>query len=269
MDQKNDFKGEFDPTMYLKVCYKQPGLLGLTDYTFKKCHEFFSTIGHSDEEKPIKVLDYGCGPVLSNVISAAMLNSEIILAEYTDKSREAIQFWMHGHPSAWNWSPYFKYAVEVLEGKDESEALKREESLRKAIKAVVPCDITKEPPIAAGFEGPYDVVISFLCYENVCVTTAEYKAAIKRTVPLIKVGGHLLLYCTIRNTGEGLGYYHIGPTKFVVLRLSAEFVLSALKESGLTLVEHSLLPDKDRVQLQNYEGADAENAAFFIAMRCK
>ena len=108
------------------MCYKQPGLLGLTDFTFKKCHEFFSTIG-PDEDKLIKVLDYGCGPVISNVIGAARLNSEIILAEYTNKGREAIQFWMDRYPSAWNWSPYFKYAVEVLEGKEESEAFKREE----------------------------------------------------------------------------------------------------------------------------------------------
>ena len=92
--------------------------------------------GHIDNL--IKVLDYKCGPVLSNELSVATLNSEIILAEDTDKSREAIKFWIQGYPSAWNWSPYFKYAIEVLEGKDESEVLKREESLRKAIKAVVP-----------------------------------------------------------------------------------------------------------------------------------
>ena len=265
MDPRNDFRGEFDPTVYLNMYYKQPGLFGLTDFTFKKCHEFFSTFS---EDKPIKVLDYGCGPVLSNVISAAGLSSEIVLAEYTDKSHEAIQLWMDRHPSAWNWLPFFKYAVEILEGKEESDAYKREDSLRKAVKAVVPCDITKEPPIAKEFEGPYDVIMSFLCFENVCITTAEYKAAIKRIASLIKIGGHLLLYCTIRNK-EGLGYYHVGPTKFVVLRLSVEFVLSALEESGFTVNEQSLLPDKDRVQLQDYEGADAENAAFFVAMRSK
>ena len=41
---------------------------------------------------------------------------------------------------------YIKH-VQDIEGKDK-EAIKREESLRKAIKGIIACDITKHPPIA-------------------------------------------------------------------------------------------------------------------------
>ena len=46
------------------------------------------------------MLDYGCGPVIANVISAAGIGSDIILAEYTEKSRQAIQQWLDSEPSA-------------------------------------------------------------------------------------------------------------------------------------------------------------------------
>ena len=46
----------------------------------------------------------------------------------------------------------------------------REETLRKAIKVIVPCNITQDPPIAKGYEGPYDVMMSMLCIENCCLT---------------------------------------------------------------------------------------------------
>ena len=203
-----------------------------------------------------------------NVISVAGFNAETVVADYTDKCREAIQRWLDRDPAAWDWSPFFKFIVQTLEGKEESEALKREESLRNAIKAVVPCNITEDPLIARGFEGPYDVVMVMLCFESTCKTRAEYKAAVRRMVPLIKVGGYFLLYSTIRNK-DGLGYYHVGATRFVDLCLPLQFVLSTLEESGLKVIKHTLLAEKDSIEMQNDESADTETTAFFTAIRSK
>ena len=48
----------------------------------------------------------------------------------------------------------------TLEGKSQNEAIEREECLRSITRAVVPCDVTQDPPIVAeGFGGPYDAVM--------------------------------------------------------------------------------------------------------------
>ena len=263
----NDFQGKFDPDVYLSLYYKGPGLFGLTDFSFQSVHEFFSS-EKFDKDKPIKVLEYSCGPVISNVIEAAGFNSEIVLAAYTEQSRTAIQQWIDRDPSAWDWSPYFKFIIETLEGKDEIEVQNREESLRKAIKAVVPCDITKDPPIAKGFEGPYDVLMSMLAFESGCTSRADYRAAIQKITPLLKIGGYFLIHTTIRNH-DGLGFYHVGPTKFIDVCLSLQFVLSTLEESGFTDIKYNVLPEKESTEIQNNDTTDVETSVFFIATRSK
>lgn len=72
------------------------------------------------------------------------------------------------------------------------------------MKTIIPCNITQNPPIAKGYEGLYDVVMSMLCMENGCLTRQEYQAAVKRIATLIKRDGSLLLYTSIRNRKENV-----------------------------------------------------------------
>jgi hypothetical protein len=68
--------------------------------------------------------------VIANIISAVGLadfDVQCTLAEFIEDSRKAIQQWLDGEPSAWNWTPYFNYIVHTLEGKEIKDALKREE----------------------------------------------------------------------------------------------------------------------------------------------
>ena len=162
-------------------------------------HNFFMQKHSTSKGVPLKVLDYGCGPAVAYDISAAAAeSSEIVLAEYGETCRNALQDWLDRGPSAWDWTPYIKYVVCDLEGKDKSKVQKQEEDLRKAVKAIIPCDITQDPPIAKGYEEPYDVVVSILCMENGCLTRQEYKTAVKRIAALVKRDGSLLLYTSIR-----------------------------------------------------------------------
>ena len=157
------------------------------------------------------------------------------------------------------------YVVQTLEGNDdEYEIIIREESLRKPIKAVVPCDISKGPPIAEGFAGPqYDVVMSILCLESACETKDEYKAAVRKLTSLIKPGGYLLLYCSLKTT-ERYGHYHIGGHKFTILGVSLEFVLESLKDGGLSDVHYSLLPEEDVMKAQKHYDCNEEGFVFIV-----
>ena len=99
---------------------------------------FFTTEVSGDS---LKILDYGCGPSIPYSVSAAPKASEIILADYAEPNREYLKRWLTKDPSAQDWSPYFKYVVQTLEGGSEEDATKLEEMLRNKVKAVVSCDI--------------------------------------------------------------------------------------------------------------------------------
>ena len=260
-----------DPIAYLEVCFtRQDVVRAFKDFPLVNIHEFFTQKLSVTTGIPLKVLDYGCGPVLAYDISAAGANAEIVLAEYDEKYRNALQDWLDHSPSAWDWTPYIKHVVCDLEGKDENEVQKREEALRKAIKAIIPCDIAHDPPVTKGFEGPYDIVISSLCLDSACRTRSEYKVGVKKLAMLVKEGGNLLLYTTIRNREKGddtPGYYGIGERKHFDVALSLQFVLDTLKESGFAVVETNELPQEERAALANLENTDLESAAFITTTK--
>ena len=152
---------EVDPNANLGICFAPQSVYkAMKDFPLVDLHKFFAQKHSISEGVPMKLLDYGCGPVLAYAISAAGANTEIVLAEYGEKCRNALQDWLSHSPIAWDWTLYIKHVVCDLEEKDEDEVQKRDENLRKAIKAVVPCDITQDSPIAEGYEGPYDIVMS-------------------------------------------------------------------------------------------------------------
>ena len=104
----------------------------MKDFALVNVHNFFMQKHSTSKGVLLKVLDYGCGPAVAYDISAAAAeSSEIVLAEYGETCRNALQDWLDRGPSAWDWTPYIKYVVCDLEGKDESKVQKQEEDLRK------------------------------------------------------------------------------------------------------------------------------------------
>ena len=263
---------EVNPTFYLEIGFTPQGpYRAIKEFPLAYLHRFFAQ-KHliSNGGEPLRVLDYGCGPVVAYDISAAGLNVEIVLAEYGAKCRSALNEWLSHSPTAWDWSPYIKHVIQNVEGRNEKEAIEREESLRKAIKAVVACDITQDPPIAEGCEGPYDVIMSMLCIENGCLTQEEYKAAVKRIASLVKRGGNLLLYSSIRNREEHdqtPGYYYVGETKHIQVALPLKFVLKTLEENGFTVAETNILPKEAAATFNSLGATDLETAAFITATK--
>ena len=82
------------------------------------------------------------------------------MADLVESCRDTVQLWLDKSPNAHDWTPFFRYVVQTLEGKGEEEIVRREEQLRKAVKAVIYCDLLEDPPVPPGYEGPnYDVVL--------------------------------------------------------------------------------------------------------------
>ena len=228
---------KFDPVPFMDMRYRKTTDYYRFTFPLQKYHDFFTkTFG--DNKKTLKVLDYGCGPVIMNVISAVPFASEIVMADIVPECLEELKKWIKNDPGAFNWESHFAHVVQKLEGKGKEEAKERQLELRKTIKAIVHCNIFEENPIEQGYEGPYDVVMSNLCIDGACKTIEEYNTALSKIASLLNPAGKLTMYVTATSTANvGKNYsYGVGERddRFPFIGLSREFLMVTLEKAGFT-----------------------------------
>ena len=193
----------------------------------------------------LAVLDIGTGPAIAYSISIAPYASKIVLAEYSTSNRAALTAWLENQKHAYDWMPYIKMIVTEMEGKDEMEVERRVTMVREKVKAVVPCDITKDPPIPQEYMCQYDIIQSILCLQAACQTKEEFFAAIARMATLVKPRGKIILYLVEREGVEGKSFYLIGSEKFFSLPLSKDTVVKGIEDVGFYDVKMTTLPREE------------------------
>ena len=198
---------------YLQDKYSVANLGPFHLFKLNALHKFYQSYPSTAK---LRILDIGTGPTIADTISAAPHAAEIVLSEYTEANCSALLQWLNNDPNA---SHVFKRVVD-LEGKSEEEIPIWAELVRKVIKAVVPCDVNRDPPIPTEYLDQYDIVTDFLCLVSACATTADYTAALVRLHALLKSGGKIVLYTPeYENTLTPISY-PIGPYKFFDLPLT-------------------------------------------------
>ena len=58
--------------------------------------------------------------------STTLYVSEIVFGEYIERNREVLQMWIDKDPKSFDFTPFFKYIVQDLEGKGQDEVIKRQ-----------------------------------------------------------------------------------------------------------------------------------------------
>ena len=147
-----DYDNSFDTKVYLNSVYKAfdgpENVEAHLDFRLKELQKFWSTFEplKSSKNDTSTLLDFGGGPVIVNLVSAAPKVHRIVVAEYTEANRNAMRLWINGNTDAYDWSPYIKYIVKDLEGNVNKETPSfRMQELKQKIKSIVPGDITKKP----------------------------------------------------------------------------------------------------------------------------
>ena len=245
----------FDADTYLKTTYFDVNRPDVFLFRMESLHRAYSDL----QKSSLKVLDYGAGPTIFTVISAAQRASDITMADVVEGNRKALQKWLKRDPTAYNWSPFFDHVVRKLEGGCEEGARGREERVREIVKNVVHCDINADPPVERGFEGPYDVVMDSWCLAYACTTKEAYEKGITKLVGLLKAGGTLMIFASQRTQP---GEYHVGSATFPSLPLSGEYVGRVLQEKGLCEVCVTLR-DRDE-KIHPLESRDPTNIGYMF-----
>ena len=239
-------------TKYLSAVYDEVDVYH--EFTLKNLHNFYQTY-----QPPVggaKLLEFGGGPTVSNLISAAPKCREIVFSEFREDNRQQVNLWLKKDPSAFNWQPFFSHVVCTLEGGTETDVHKRKETLRNAIKAVVPCDIFQPQPVED--KGPYDIVTTCLCLEHVCSTPEDYREGAAKLASLVKPGGTLLM--------QGDENAHSWTFANITLKanpISRKFLRETLESVGFSNITIEILP-RDKLPEDVLESVSGITSSFFV-----
>lgn len=102
-----------------------------------------------------------------------------------------------------------------------------EERIKKKVKDVLPCDVTKPGLLLPDDVGQFDVVTTELTLDTACRTFDAYSEAVKRISQLIRPGGRFISVVVFDTT-----YYIVGGKAFFGLPITNDFVEDVLQVNG-------------------------------------
>ncbi|XP_053546287.1 indolethylamine N-methyltransferase [Bombina bombina] len=254
------YQSDFDPKIYLDTYYGAvTGVFikdGYLDFILRKLHKAFTTGGVKGQ----LLIDIGPGPAIYQELSACEVFKEITAADFTDRNREYLEKWRRNEPGLFDWTPALKFVCD-LEG--QSGKLKEKEAkLRKTLKRVVQCDVTKSNPLDPLVLPKADCVLTVGCLECACKDEQAYRNVIKNLSSLVKVGGHLIIGSILGST-----IFRCGSKQFSLINLSEDFLKRVMTETGFAIEDLEVLPrEYDKAM---YDICNHTSGIFILARKIK
>ncbi|XP_023214283.1 nicotinamide N-methyltransferase-like isoform X1 [Centruroides sculpturatus] len=188
-----------------------------------------------------RILDVGCGPTVHRMAAPSKYFSEIVLSDYTQHNRKAVQEWLKDESSSKDWDTLMRMEA-LLEGYGNVEEGINEIKLRlrQKIKEVIPCDVLQKDIISSDV-GKFDALFTSLCLEGACATLEDYKTAVKNFGNYILPNGGFVMVSVLE-----CSYYYLGNNeKLPSLFVTREFVNETLKEAGF-VKKHCFFMENDQ-----------------------
>ncbi|CAB4027425.1 nicotinamide N-methyltransferase-like [Paramuricea clavata] len=256
-----DYHDLFDTEAFLDTFWKVPiewnEHKSEIPFLLKEHHKFWSDFeANSYTNECLSVLEFGGGPAMANLISAAKVAKYITFADYTESNRNAVNSWINDEPQAHDWSSMIAYVLNHLEANfNEKAVLVRTQEMRSKTQPAVPCDITKYP-IVSGL--PYDAVSTSFCIEECSSSIQDYQANIVKLCEVLKPQGYLHMAGNLNES-----FYVVGKHTFRVLPLEENIVLEAIKNAGMVVTNYEVK------ELQGSLDASNRRAVFSVSARKK
>ncbi|XP_009976082.1 PREDICTED: nicotinamide N-methyltransferase, partial [Tauraco erythrolophus] len=133
----------------------------------------------------------------------------------------------------------------------------KEEKLRKKVRRVLKCDVTKANPVEPASLPPADGIVSTFCLEAACEDLPTFCSALRNVGSLVKPGGHLVMLMALGET-----FYTFNKQVFLCLRLERADVEEAVKGAGFDVKFCEVRP-----QLTDDIRADCDAVLSLVARR--
>src|SRR5437016_4713274 len=212
----------FDPRGYLKEYYMT------IDSENDQLLRFFSEC-YRDIIPRSTLLEFGSGPTLYSLITAAAKVETIHVCDRLEGNLREIQLWKRADEEAFNWEPFIQRALE-LEGKrrvTREDIRRRAELLRSKLTTFCSCDAFSNPPLQGNHINEYDIVQVNFVAESITSSLIQWERAIYNITSLLKPQGTLIL-TALKNAV----YYQLQEKRFPAVDIDETVLTQLLRKLG-------------------------------------
>lgn len=212
---------DFDSRAYLEEYYADIGPENMAMLTF------FSRAFHGIPADGV-LLDFGSGPTIYPLISAAVAVREIHLCDFLDTNLAEVGAWLRKDEAAWDWSDFVRTALLLENGSDAlaQRVSKRESHIRKSVTRIMRCDVRRTMPLGHTV-APYDVVVTNFCAESATDDTEKWREFLRNIASLVRPGGRLVMTAL-----KGATSYTVGSKYFPAVNIIEDDLRHALIDTG-------------------------------------
>lgn len=211
----------FDPVAYLDEYYGDIGSENLALLRFLA--ETYSQLPPGGT-----LLDFGGGPTIYPLISAAPHFDEIHFSDYLEANLEQVRRWIAADPLAFDWDGFIRKALELERGApcSDLEVARRAQGIRQRVTRVTRCDASRTPPVP-GAPRRYDVVLTNFCAESATTDMEQWRSYMSNIVSMLKPGGFLVMSAL-----KGATRYAVGSRLFPAVDISEDDLVQLFEETG-------------------------------------
>lgn len=243
---QKDFSA-FKPRDYLNEYYSK------IDQENHSLLEFFID-AYGNVKNNALMLEFGGGPTIYQLISAAEKVQEIHFADYLDDNLAEIRKWHQQHPEAFDWSDFFHRALKLEGNQQPDKAIAaREAILRERMTKILQADAHQKYPLGLDMHEHYDVLGVHFVPESITDSRANWERVLKNICSLLKPGGLLITSALL-----GASHWRAGDHIFPATNISADDLVQALERQGFTDISHRIIAaevtDENSEEFAGYHG---------------
>lgn len=244
----------FEPRHYLKTYYSKIGSENLS------LLEFFSK-AYQGVKKGSMMLEFGGGPTVYPLITAASKVKTIHFADYLDKNLDEVKLWKNSSMDAFSWQKFFKKAL-YLEGNkkvSKKQVVLRKNLVRRKITKFLHCDAFKNDPLGKKYRNYYDIINTNFVTESITDKKEIWENLIVNICSMLKKDG-IFIMTAIKDAR----YYHVGRRAFPSVRITEEDMIKVLIKLGFKETDFFLSVVPAEVQEEEIKGYTGYKGLIFL-----
>ncbi len=215
----NDYS-QFRPREYFREYYEALGPENI--FLMEFYHSVYSKLKSCE-----RVLEFGGGPTVYQLLIPSQAAQEIVFAEYLKVNREEVQLWLSGSAEALDWREYLDFAIRLQGGTPSPRERRVLQERVGKVTEIIECDAYLPHMMPRRVAGKFDVISSSFCLECISPRQNDFSDFIKKFLEFATPQGTVVLTML-----KGAKSYRVGDKTFPAYPLNEARVREELGRHG-------------------------------------